>query len=410
MRCPGFKSVLCLSLMTQGIVGLTQEAPDPMKSLRAGQVQAAEAAFDRLIAQSPNDPDLWLGRGLARSRQGLWDAAVQDLEKAVALAPGYADAWAALGDVYRWNDRWAAAADAYARLAALRPQDAQAQILRARALWAMGDAVESRRAAQRALDLGAKAEDVPMLTDKTSQERAALQSGAVSGRGYEWALSGGLGHISAGSASANENNLTLRRYTDWGSMAVERLSLRRWGTSDQAWAVDAYPRLWSGAYANVRYQSSERADLYPHRSWRVELFQNIGSGWELAASHDELGFGNGVKIEGVAVGKYWGNFFVRWRHQSVKSDASSGKGDRVFLRYYYEGDADHYLEVNVSQGRSDDFASALLQTSRSDSRGLAWYHFINKVWGFKLSTSESRDTSAFNARARDASASLIRRW
>lgn len=94
----------------------------------------------------------------------------------------------------------------------------------------------------------------------------------------------------------------------------------------------------------------------------------------------------------------------------MKSDTSSGKGDRIFVRYYYEGDADHYLEANVSQGRSDDFASALLQTSRSDSRGLAWYHFINKDWGFKLSTSESRDTSAFNARSRDTSASLIRRW
>ena len=410
MKCARLKWVLCLALMFQVTVGLSQEPSDPMKMLRAGQAQAAEAAFDRLIAQSPGDPDHWLGRGLARSRQGLWAGAMHDLEKAVALAPGYADAWAALGDVYRWNDRWPAAADAYARLAALRPDDAQVQVLRARSLWAAGDPVESRRAAQRALELGGKAEELPMLTEKTPQERAAVQSGTMSNRGYDWALSGGLGHISAGSASAHENSLTLRRYTDWGSIAVERLALRRWGTSDQAWAIDAYPRLWSGAYANVRYQASERADLYPNRSWRFELFQNIGSGWELAASHDELGFGNGVKIEGVALGKYWGNFFLRWRHQEVKSDTSSGKGDRVFLRYYYEGDADHYVEVNLSQGRSDDFASALLQTSRSDSRGVAWYHFVDKAWGFKLSTSESRDTSAFNSRARDASASLIRRW
>ncbi len=410
MKCARLKWVLCLALMFQVTVGLSQEPSDPMKMLRAGQAQAAEAAFDRLIAQSPGDPDHWLGRGLARSRQGLWAGAMHDLEKAVALAPGYADAWAALGDVYRWNDRWPAAADAYARLAALRPDDAQVQVLRARSLWAAGDPVESRRVAQRALELGGKAEELPMLTEKTPQERAAVQSGTMSNRGYDWALSGGLGHISAGSASAHENSLTLRRYTDWGSIAVERLALRRWGASDQAWAIDAYPRLWSGAYANVRYQASERADLYPNRSWRFELFQNIGSGWELAASHDELGFGNGVKIEGVALGKYWGNFFLRWRHQEVKSDTSSGKGDRVFLRYYYEGDADHYVEVNLSQGRSDDFASALLQTSRSDSRGVAWYHFVDKAWGFKLSTSESRDTSAFNSRARDASASLIRRW
>ncbi len=64
----------------------------------------------------------------------------------------------------------------------------------------------------------------------------------------------------------------------------------------------------------------------------------------------------------------------------------------------------------MSQGRSDDFSSALLQTSRSDARGLVWYHFVDRVWGFKVGMSQSRDTSAYNARARDLSASLIRRW
>jgi YaiO family outer membrane protein len=335
---------------------------------------------------------------------------MQDLEHAVALAPAYADAWSALADVYRWNDRWAAAADAYARLSVLRPQDAQVQVLRARALWAAGDAPGSRLAAQRAIELGAAPADVPMLSERTPQERVGERTGTGSARTHDWAMSVGASHTSSGSASANDNSLTLRRYTDWGSIALERLSIRRFDLVDQAWAVDAYPRLWSGAYANVRYQTSERVSLYPSHSWRFELFQNIGSGWELAASRDELAFGSGVKIDGLSAGKYWGNFFARWRHQTVKSDTSSGKGDRLFVRYYYEGDADHYLEANVSRGRSDDFASALLQTSRSDSRGLAWYHFINRDWGVKLGASQSRDTSAYNQRARDFSASLLRRW
>ena len=136
----------------------------------------------------------------------------------------------------------------------------------------------------------------------------------------------------------------------------------------------------------------------------------LGGGWELAVSRDVLGFGSGVRIDGVSAGKYWGNFFARWRHQQVKSDSSSGSGDRLFVRYYYEGDADHYVEANVSRGRSDDFSSALIQSSRSDSRGLVWYHFVTRDWGFKLSASESNDSSGSGSKARDLGIGLTRRW
>jgi len=80
------------------------------------------------------------------------------------------------------------------------------------------------------------------------------------------------------------------------------------------------------------------------------------------------------------------------------------------VRYYYEGDADHYVEANLSRGRSDDFSSALIQSSRSDSRGLVWYHFVTRDWGFKLSASRSTDTSGYGAKATDAGISLTRRW
>jgi YaiO family outer membrane protein len=227
---------------------------------------------------------------------------------------------------------------------------------------------------------------------------------------YKWALSGGLYSSSSGSSTAHENSLLLRRYGELGSIAVERLSLRRFGYNDTAWAVDAYPRLWQGAYANLRYQYAESSALYPLRSWRAELYQNISGGWELAASRDFLGFGTGVRIDGVSAGKYWGNFFARWRHQRVQSDSSSGQGDRVFVRYYYQGDADHYVEANASRGRSDDFSSALNNTSSSDSRGLVWYHFVSREWGFKLSASESTDTAGFGAKSQDLGVSLTRRW
>jgi hypothetical protein len=80
------------------------------------------------------------------------------------------------------------------------------------------------------------------------------------------------------------------------------------------------------------------------------------------------------------------------------------------VRYYYQGDADHYVEANASRGQSDEFGSALINASGSNSRGLAWYHFVNREWGFKLSASESTDTFGYGTKTQDLGVSLTRRW
>ena len=225
-----------------------------------------------------------------------------------------------------------------------------------------------------------------------------------------WSVSMGSGSTNAAAGKANDSYLTLRRYTELGSIAIERIQLKRFGSIDTALALDAYPRLWAGAYANIRYQSAKTPDLYPKQSWRAEIYQNIPGGWELAASHDHLGFVSDVNIDGIAVGHYWGNFYARLRHQRVLSNASSGSGDRFMVRYYYEGDADHYVELNASKGRSDDFSTAQIAGNRSDSKGVAWYHFLNRNWGLKVSASQANDTSAYGQKERSMNAGLSYRW
>lgn len=401
-------------LITGAHLVQAQDMPSAKQLLEQGETEQAVAAYTLQIQNHPNDPDEWLGRGLAHARQGQWEAAATDLEQAVSLAPGYADAWSALANVYRWTDKPAAAANAYARLAVLQPNDAQVRVLQARSLLALGDVAGAQAAIERARALGAREDDMPALPaeKKTSAEHhpeAFNEAAAVDG--YRWAVSGGISHTSASYASGTENSLSVRHYADWGSIALERLGVHRFGDGDAAWAIDAYPRLWSGAYANLRYQYAASPELYPPRSWRAELYQSISHGWELAASHDFLGFGSGVRIDGVAAGKYWGNFFARWRHQQVKSDSSAGSGDRVLVRYYYTGDADHYVEGNLSSGRSEDYSTnTWTQPSRSGSHGVVWYHFVTRDWGFKLSASQSHDSSAASGRSHDVGLSLTRRW
>lgn len=408
----GVHVLVAMGLALGGCTVLAQTTHESASLLEQKVLRDTVEASTSLIQQYPSDPDHWLRRGIAQARQGLWIPAAQDLEKAVSLAPGYADAWSALADVYRWSDQAAAAADAYARLAVLRPDDAQVQVLRARSQAAVAELEAAQMAQQKARVLIASKEAAPSSAEVPRQGALTpeMLNQVTPSDAYKWALSGGLYSSSSGSSDARENSLSLRHYGELGSIAVERLGLNRFGFSDKAWAVDAYPRLWQGAYANLRYQYADSPELFPKRSWRAELYQNISGGWELALSRDFLGFGSGVRIDGVSAGKYWGNFFARWRHQQVQSDSSSGQGDRFFVRYYYQGDADHYVEANASRGHSDDFGSTLIQASSSDSHGLVWYHFVTREWGFKLSASESKDTAGFGAKSKDLGVSLTRRW
>ena len=414
------QALLALSVLVFGLAhgpAVAQDADLARQLLRQGQAAQAEAAYGALIASAPNDPDHWLGRGLARARQSQWVLAAQDLEQAVSLSPGYADAWSALADVYRWSDRPAAAADAYGRLALLRPDDAQVQIQRARSWLAAGEISAARRAVARARALGAAETDLPSVPDEPhranllalaadAQQRAPAEAEAG---GARWAVSASVSRTEFGTRKSHDHSLSLRHYSPWGSIAIEQMGLRHWGEHDRAWALDAYPRLWSGAYAKVRYRRAGTPGLYPETAWRLELFQNVG-GWELAASHDRLGFASAMQIDGVAVGYHWGNFYARWRHQQVRTDGPSGRGNRFVLRYYYEGDADHYLELNASQGYSDDFETAVLQTPRADTRGLAWTHYVGRDWGVKLSARQARDTSGRGSRSRDLGLGVMARW
>ena len=62
------------------------------------------------------------------------------------------------------------------------------------------------------------------------------------------------------------------------------------------------------------------------------------------------------------------------------------------------------------RSRSADFSTAVIQPSRSDSRGLVLYHFVTRDWGVKVSWSQAKDSSIPGATERNAGLGLMYRW
>ena len=399
-----------------------QEAPaddheTPLQRARAlatsgdpAQREQAIAMYGEMLQASPGNSDVLLARGRTLAWMGRHAEAEADLLAVTTAKPGYADAWSALGDLYLWSDRPLQAAQAYGRWVELAPTSApEPLIARGRAYRAAGRMAEARADFAAAGARGADPAEVASLNDSTVPRLSSPD--AMLTDGYTWSLRAGIDRTLFNGAREGwtDASLILRRKFERGSLGLEVLQADHFGRSDSAWALDGYVSLWARAYANVRYQRGPSSGILPRYSWRTEVFQGVGSGWELSASIDHLRFSNDTEFYGVGVGRYTGNWYLRYKLQHVPGVSSGSWSHRVVVRNYYKGNADDYFELSGSSGRSSDLdrSGALVRNSNA-SLGVSWTHYFRPDWGFKVGVGASDDADGFDER--QLSFSLYRRW
>lgn len=395
LPCLLLASVACPSrLMAQDAAdALTAQMLQVRQLATGGQRQLAIKRYTALLAEHPGNGDLLLARGRTYAWDGQYAAAESDLHAVVQKSPGYADAWSALGDVYRWSGHPQQAADAYSHWVALAPHDAAARIARGRALRDAGQLAAARADFDAAAAMGANADEIAGL------QQSLLPREIQPDDGYRWGVSAGWDHtgFSGDRQDWNDADLSLRRYFSRGSLALELLRADHFGTSDTAWALDGYVPLWSRAYANLRYQQGPTGGILPEQAWRMEVFQGAGRGWELSASADHLHFSGNTDFYGIGVGRYVGNWYARYKLQYVPGTGSGSWSHRLLLRNYYRGNADDYLELSISSGRSTDMDrfGTIVRNSNA-AIGVSWQHYFAPNWGFKLGAGYASDDDGYD--------------
>lgn len=385
----------CLMAQTAAPDALTAQMAQIRQLATGGQKQLAIQRYTALLAEHPGNGDLLLARGRTYAWDGQYAAAESDLHAVVQQSPDYADAWSALGDVYRWSRRPQQAADAYSHWVKLAPRDPAAYIARGRAWRDMGAPAAARADFDAAAALGANPAEIRSLRQSLLPRTDGL------GNGYDWGASLSWDHtgFTGGQQGWNDVDLSLRRYFSRGSLALELLRSDHFGTDDNAWALDGYVPLWSRAYANLRYQQGPSSGILPQQEWRAEVFQGVGRGWELSASIDHLRFSSDTQFYGAGVGRYWGDWYARYKLQYVPGAGSGSWSNRFLLRNYYRGDAYDYLELSLGNGRSTDLNRYGTQVFNNHAAiGVAWSHYLSPRWGFKVSAGygEGSDVAGVN--------------
>lgn len=191
---------------------------------------------------------------------------------------------------------------------------------------------------------------------------------------------------------------TIRHYWVQGSLGFEYRSAERFKKSDEAYALDAYLDLWPRAYVNLRYQFAPHHALYPNYSYRAELWQGLDNGWEPSVSYDHLQFGgNGVDMYGVGLGKYAGNWYLRWTTRFIPATTKLGVSHRALVRYYYQDDADNFVEVNGGFHTRGDFVrrTNTAVTTHGSSVGVVLQKYFTSHFGIQVLGSYRDEENSF---------------
>jgi len=424
----GIAALICAALAlgwtaadAAGPAGFDQKFLEARKLALSGQRDAAIAAYSELLAVSPANADVLLGRGRVHAWMGNWPAAEADLTAATAAAPTYADAWSALGDAYLWSGRPQRAVEAYARWSALAPDDPGPLLARGRAQRSAGNAAAARADFEAASQKGADPVQVKEYLASLDAQTAAVgvkPPDAVRSSRYLWSASLGVDYTDFPSGGFHwlDTLASLRRQFDGGSLGFEALTSRRFGSSDTAWALDGYADLWKRAYVNLRFQEGTDGVLFPRTRWRAELFQGVGHGWELSASYDRLDFATRIELLGLGVARYVGDWYVRWRHLYVPGTTGSpswSNSDQVVVRNYFTGDADNYVEATAGVGRTDEPTGFFLgpgYARHSWSASAALVRFVTPRVGFKIGLDGGYGVEGEPHGSRGAFATLYYRW
>jgi YaiO family outer membrane protein len=156
--------------------------------------------------------------------------------------------------------------------------------------------------------------------------------------------------LNRGFSNWDQGYISFGHHFSFGSVIARYNRARRFDTNGEQVEFDAYPHLWSGAYAYMNYGHSN-SSIYPGNRYGGEIFQSLGAGYEASFGFRQLNFpSGGVTLWTGSVAKYIGNYYIYVRPYYTPSNIGTSSSWTLGMRYYL--DDQQYLAASVGQGLS----------------------------------------------------------
>jgi YaiO family outer membrane protein len=168
---------------------------------------------------------------------------------------------------------------------------------------------------------------------------------------------------------------------DWGSLIGRANWAERYDQSAWQYEVDAYPKLWKGAYLYLNAGVAEES-FFPTRRYGAEIFWSLPKAFEASVGARYLEFDvNNVWLYTGSIGWYRGNWYMAVRPWvSSKPGNTSLSGGFLARRYF--ATKDDYCTLRVGGGQASDFDQTIDQLLLSNQWYVLaeWQRRIRPLW------------------------------
>lgn len=297
----------------------------------AGRWDEAEAILDRLLAEHPADADLIVFKGRLLCWREDLAGAEKAFRRALDVQPRSADALAGLADLASWRGEYDAALVLARRALDLDAGHAGALFRVGAVLLWQGDYGKARGYLARAAEIEPRNADFRRALDRAVPLFVRRAEVWLAGRNEHW---------SDGRSSYGDLGLAVLfgLFDDRARFVAKMGRSWRAGGHDDHLGLEAYPRLWKGAYGYFDLSLAPAAADIPSSAIHAEIYQAVLTRYEVSLGFRRMGSAAGPTSMAVAsAAAYWGAWYPNVRVTWADAAAGTSFSWMAGLRRYFAG-------------------------------------------------------------------------
>jgi YaiO family outer membrane protein len=308
----------------------------------SGRKDEAEAVLDRLLVEHPADADLIVFKARLLCWHEDLDGAEKAFRRALEVQPRSADALAGLADLASWRGEYDASLVLSRQALDLDANHAGALFRVGSVLLWQGDYGQARGYLARAYELEPMNEDFRRALDRAVPLFVRKAEVWLSARDEHW---------SDGRPDYGDLELAVLfgLFDDRAKFVAKIGRLWRADGHDDRIGLEAYPRLWKGAYGYFELSLAPAAVFVPSSSVHAEVYQALLTRYEVSLGFQRTGSAAGaVSMAVVSAAAYWGAWYPNIRVHWAEAGAGTAFSWMAGLRRYFSGAS--YAWAGIGRG------------------------------------------------------------
>jgi YaiO family outer membrane protein len=359
-----------------------------------GLFQAArKAAFDKkdyatakaycykALNMSPGYADIRIFLGRIYAWTDNFDSAVYCFEYVLKDNPSYEDNYLAYSDLLYWNNQYLKGLEICNTGLSHHPQSNNLLLRKAKHLNQLANYKEAYQIVQQILTLDKNNTEARALAGRLRELSAKNRIGVSYDYTYFNKQFDDPWHLVA---------VDYSRVTKLGSIAARLNYANRFKESALQYEFDAYPRISKTFYSYASIAFSDTSGVFPKFRAGFSLYANLPKSFEAEAGFRYLKFDTETWIYTLYLGKYVSNWLVYARTYLTPGQYEISQSYNVGARYYYKGNADEFVWLNIGTGISPDDRSLAQQLDAdyklvTQRASVSWRFAANKFNFFTAS-------------------------